>query len=269
MTLTGPVIGKQIKYNDDQNPVRGTVIMATYTRGLGSKIEKGVAPKYKAFQIPVVTRTEEIIRKIESLGENDVIMIKGVVCTRFMISRRICEKCGAIDSQSVTRAFVLPIDFIVLKQGIGLSEARNYTKEHAEFSNEVNLIGNVCTQPRRIANNPMSPLEYQIAVNRTYRIKEDPEDIKTDYPWVVSYGSYAMEEEAILQVNSQIMINGFIKTRQFVKGCRCQACNAPYSLQCQAMEITPYHVEYLRNYNSKTDNDGEEILGSTHYDLLE
>lgn len=268
VTLTGAIVGKQIRYNDDQNPVRGTVILSTYTRGLGSKLDKGVASKFKAFQIPVVSRTEDIIRKIELLKDNDVIMIKGVVCTRFMISRHICDKCGQIDSQTVTRAFVLPIDFIVLKQGLSFADARNYTKEHAEFSNEINLIGNVCTDPKRLNNNPMSPLEYQVAINRTYRIKEDSEDIKTDYPWIVSYGTYAIEEEAVIQKGSQIMVNGFLKTRQFNKTCRCQSCNAPYTLQCQAMEITPYHVEYLRNCNN-IDKDGEEITGSTHYDLLE
>ena len=269
MTLTGPIVSKQIRYNDDQNPVKATVILTTCTRGLGSKIQKGIAPKFKTFFIPIVSRTEEVIRKMESLNENDIIMVKGVVCTRFMLNKHICEKCGQIETQTVTRAFVLPIDFIVLKQNLSAAEARNYTKEHAEFSNEINLIGNVCRAPKRVGNNPMSPLEYQVAINRTYRIKEDSEDIKTDYPWIVSYGQYAMEEESVLQVGSQIMVNGFLKTRQFTKGYRCQECNAPYSIKCQAMEITPYHVEYLRNCNTKVDEEGNEILSNTHFDLLE
>lgn len=265
VTLTGPVIGKQIRYNDDRNPIKGTIILATCTRGLGT-LNKGVEPRYRSYQIPVVSRNERIIEKLENVGINDVVYIKGVVYTRNMINRHICENCGSIEDKPVTRAFVVPIDFIILKDHIEAETAKEFTKAHAEFSNEVNIIGNICVGPKRIGASRQSPLEYQLAVSRTYRIAEDGEETKTDYPWVVCYGQSTYMDEEVLQVSSQIMVNGFLKTREFLRHFECSECGEKFSIKCQAMEITPYHVEYLRNCNipETEDPDSEEVEGNSY-----
>ena len=90
----------------------------------------------------------------------------------------------------------------------------------------------------------------QIALNRKFRVKEDPPEIKTDFPWVKSQGTGAESDAKFLMKGSSVLIDGMIQTREFMQKTVCEECGQEYEWPDQAMEIVPYCTEYLLNCRS-------------------
>ena len=63
-------------------------------------------------------------------------------------------------------------------------------------------------------------------MNRKFRIQTDPPEIKTDYPWVKSYGENAKEDKNRLRVGSEVYIDGCLQARSVQRHAFCgQACD--------------------------------------------
>ena len=247
VSLLGPIMTITRKIGADGTPIRTVFSMVTCTRRQ-SNIDKGYDSTYNFIVVPVVTKNSKIMEKLQDLEKNDVVFIKGVLCTRRMTHRCVCPNCQNIEDRTVNRAYIVPIDLICLKKGIEYNAAREFMLEHSEFSNEINIVGYLCADPKRKQNdNVQTPLEYQIAVNRLFRIAEDGEEIRTDFPKIVSYGEASFMDEEVLHKGSQVMIDGFMRTSSFTIYYRCQNCDTKYPEKNQLMEIIPYNIEYLRN----------------------
>ena len=118
----------------------------------------------------------------------------------------------------------------------------------AEFANNLSVIGAVCTDViGRESGSGVSLTQYQIAINRKCRVKEHDGVIKSDYPWIKSFGSQADEDLKPLRKSSQVYIAGALQTREMSRFVICDNCSARLDYTESVAEIVPQDVEYLFN----------------------
>jgi len=249
------VIKKKPKFigNAEENTIKEAIFKMTVIRrdifGRGNSFE----PK---MDYPIVsTSSPEIIRQIIDLNltEGDVIEVKGTYKTKGIEIKCECPNCHKINSFSYQLNCVSP-QFVQRMAHFDTSaEGLSYLKNHAEISNICKVIGTVCVSGENFRNgeseNGDSFLKYKIAVNR--KIKEfdsvDKED-HVDYPYVCSFNDVAAGDRKMLKLGTMIYIDGFVHTSAPSIGVLCGECSTEFSTRVQNMNITPYSVEYLRDY---------------------
>ena len=141
------------------------------------------------------------------------------------------------------------------------------------------MFGQLCRDPKKIKpKEGLIVTQYQIAMNRKYRIATDPVESKSDYPWVKCYGQNAVNDYWRLHMGSEIYIDGCIQARSVQRHAFCgqatdvygkplfddyrnpiikkdslgnpAGCGEQYDWKDRAMEIVPYATEYLSGFYS-------------------
>ena len=154
------------------------------------------------------------------------LMVRGMVTTKMVPKKFRCDNCGR------------PVCLEGKYEALAL----------AEFANNLSVIGAVCTDViGRESGSGVSLTQYQIAINRKYRVKEHDGVIKSDYPWVKSFGSQADEDLKHLRKSSQVYIAGALQTREMSRFVICENCSARLDYMESVAEIVPQDVEYLFN----------------------
>lgn len=198
----------------------------------------------------IISRDEEIIKKMKDMNKGDLVYIKGVIVTRRVIKPSLCKNCKAENRTEGLITYFEPIYIEKLKHLSNESEIEAALLEHQEISNEIRIVGDICCDLSVVEdkNAKANSVRYQIAVPRTYRLKNSTEDEKTDFPRVRSYGKNAAEDLKRIHKGSQVLIDGYIQGLNFQRECECASCKAKYTWDDRFMEIVPYETEYLRNY---------------------
>ena len=136
--------------------------------------------------------------------------------------------------------------------------ALDYLATIRPTSNIVHAYGRLTRDPKKVI--PKSGLvisQYQIGLLRHLMIRDDPPEIRVDYPWVKSYGEAAESDKNRLMVGSIVHIDGFLQTRNVCRHLKCEFCGKNYDWIDKAMEVVPYETEYVKNYRS--DEEIEEV----------
>ena len=168
--------------------------------------------------------------------------ICGMITTKMVPKRFRCENCGVI-----TECESLVTEVISYGRPLCL-EGKYEALALAEFANNLSVIGAVCTDViGRDSASGVSLTQYQIAINRKYRVKEHEGVIKSDYPWVKSFGSQADEDLKRLRKSSKIYIAGALQTREMSRFVICENCSSRLDYTEAVAEIVPQDVEYLFN----------------------
>lgn len=191
---------------------------------------------------------------------NDMVVIKGVVSTKNVIKQITCKECGQRfsanskeDNDSSEEAtgmitYVTPIAVDIMKSNLTEEEAMKHLLMVREMSNEVQLIGNLCADPKAWDNGKATA--YQLGVNRKfYQIDDDP-SIHADYPYVRAVGNQAENDIEALSKGSLVLVDGYLKMRYFDRKNVCPYCGATRTWTDYAMETVPYSVEYLANFKT-------------------
>ena len=255
--------------------------------------EVGDHRKYMKCDNPIImTRDPKLIQEIESWNKYDIVHVKGMIASKRIMKSSICKECGMKNSQPGALVYVYPIYAEKIGSVETKEQAVEYLSDHREISNQLYVFGHVCGDPKKIK--PKSDLivtQYQIALTRKFRIRTDSPDIRTDFPWVKSYGDNAEEDKLRLRKGSEVYIDGCLQARSVLRHAICgQAfdmegkamfddemnpirktdangkpvgCGAVYDWQDRAMEIVPYSTEYLSNYNSDQEiekNENENVI---------
>ena len=124
-------------------------------------------------------------------------------------------------------------------------------KRRCEISNHALIIGTLCRDPeinRTINGTPIT--QYQLAIDRKCRVKEDAVDNRADYPWVKSFGEQAEKDYETLRTGSVVFIDGAIQKRDIARTDFCNQCQKEYEWNDWAVEIVPYSIEYMRDFNT-------------------
>ena len=107
------------------------------------------------------------------------LMVRGMVTTKMVPKKFRCDNCGVI-----TECESLITEVISYGRPVCL-EGKYEALALAEFANNLSVIGAVCTDViGRESGSGVSLTQYQIAINRKYRVKEHDGVIKSDYPWI-------------------------------------------------------------------------------------
>lgn len=195
----------------------------------------------------IYTRNPEMMNQVQTLAVGDMVDIRGVISSRECRKSTFCPECGHKNIKDGNIVYVTPI-YMCKRENADEAQGLQLLKARAEISNLVNVIGNLCREPSfYVDGNNREYAQYQLAVNRRIRIREDMEEIKADYPWVKTFGKQALEDSKALHIGSSVYINGALQTREIERKCTCEECGHEYTWNDAAAEIVPYYIGYLAN----------------------
>ena len=197
----------------------------------------------------IESRNEDYIKAMKVLKKGDMVEVKGVFTTREVLKVTTCPFCHTVNESEGNDAYITPIYIRRSEQELSDEECFELLKERAEVSNGVMLLGALCRDPVRYTDEQgREYAQYQLAVGRKYRIPEkDQEDVRTDYPWIKTFGQQALKDAEGLHTGSWVYIDGAVQTRQIRRTTICSKCGSEYPWADMVMEIVPYSTEYLAN----------------------
>lgn len=228
------------------------VIRGTRDVGDGRKFAKADDPR-------VMSRDPDILKEMDTWEENDIVFIKGVLCTKDLEKKVECPHCGHVSKQNGSLGYVNPIFAMRLGHVESLEAGIRFLNGKREISNQAYMLGVACRDPKRVEpKSGMVVCQYPIALNRKFFIRADPPEKRTDYPWVKSYGSNAEEDLRRIHVGTHVYIDGLLQARHVRRRVdSCKECHEPFEWRDQTLEIVPYETEYVRDFN--TDEDIEKM----------
>lgn len=225
----------------------------------------------------VISRNSVFIEKIADLNTYDIVEIKGFLNTRDVPKKRSCPYCGIGVQSSGNITYICPAYIGVRKHNIDQAESFAELKDNAEISNFVLFVGQVCIEPQIYHGKKITTAQYTIAVNRKQVDDNGDRSVRTDYIHIKSYGKVALSDEKFLKVGTNVLIEGLLQTRDFKRKEVCTACKKEYYWLESVIEVVPYSVEYLENYNEPEsrenlhesgNNSIKDILSDLDSDLL-
>lgn len=209
---------------------------------------------------PVISANQETIEMMTTLKKGDMCLVKGVLTTMNIRRPWICD-CGYKNEPVGQTTFITPI-FVEKIEGLSSLYPDTLDKEdviknegykslmkHNEISNTVQIIGTVCKMQELYDDGKSASLNFQVAVNRRYRLVDGDPEICTDYPWIRLYGDEAREVSKVISINSTLFIDGSLYTKNIKKKDYCENCGKEHDIPELVSEIRPYSVEYLHNCN--------------------
>lgn len=197
----------------------------------------------------IMTGDPEKIAEMATWKVNDMILIKGTVTTKEVTKSTTCIHCKHKNSVQGNVVFINPIALSAEKRNLTDEEALEELKKHVEISNNVTVIGTLCRDVSTYTSEKgLAISQYQLAVNRKFRLRDDAAENRTDYPWIKSYGDIGEEDAKFLHMGSVVLIDGMIQTRDVKRKTVCSECGEEYVWKDNALEIVPFSVEYLQNY---------------------
>lgn len=257
VTLYG-IVGKPpvIMRNSSGEYIRAMIPMATVRgyRSTGNYLDD-----IKYDRPTVMSGDPNIIKYMAELNQGDMVFVKGAITTKNVQKTTTCPHCGAKNTIPGTLTFVSPIFVEKREQDKPLEEAVKLVQKKWEISNEVTLVGTVCREPSLyVTSSGLELVTYQLAVNRKFRIKDDAEESRTDFPWVKSYGANADEDAKRIRKLSKVLINGRIQTRKRTRKQVCADCGQEYTWTDIVLEIVPYATEYLSGFRTNEEIAADE-----------
>lgn len=216
------------------------------------------------FDRPIIlTSDKEIIRAVKELKKYDIVEVKGSFRTKMSSRHKVCEACGETTTVDAPIQLINP-SFVgaVVTNIQNNTEGLNYLLNVAEISNIAKVIGRVCCPTDSITmaetENGVPYCRYQLAVNRKlYVADSDGEEDHADYPVVISYGDIAYDDHDVLQQNALVYLDGYIHVIQQERTTICPHCGATIPYKTASMTLSPYSMEYLRDFK-------DDVLESTH-----
>lgn len=242
--------------DDDGNYLRA-MCSITVIRG---ERDFGDTIKNLKYDCPVImTGMPAKVEEIASWHMNDMVEIKGVLTTKEVKKATICKECGHKNVVEGNVVYINPIWMERKENELTKEQALELLQKRCEVSNCLTVIGTLCrdVDVYRGGKGPTTA-QYQLAVNRKFRLKDDSAEIRTDYPWVKSYGGIAEDDSKFLKQGSVVFIDGMLQTRDILRTTTCEECGTSYQWQDSAMEIIPYEVEYLQNFITAEEQEAQE-----------
>ena len=225
--------------------------------------------KYMRHDFPlIISMDKEVLREMETWKENDIVMVKGVVTTTPIEKPSYCPNCkdeNGRATENLARGillYVTPIYASKAGECADKKEALSRVVDAREISNIVLCYGNLVRDPKYFKTITGTVItQYQVVMERKFRIRADSPDNRVDWPWVKSYGNQAIEDKLRLTKGSEVYIDGVLQARTVHRKTKCECCGEIYQWDDHTLEIVPYDVEYLNNY--KTDEILEKEEGQT------
>ncbi len=243
-------VAKDAKVSDEDGNYKAMIVVNVIAANRNTGTADKITPKAAVIVAAYNPKDGE---QLENLKENDIVSVKGTIVTRPVMKKKICPACGNISEVPGQICYVSPIGVRKIGSAPDAQTAYEHLKNTnvKEVSNEVYIVGNLCTEPTKIESlTTITAVKYQLAVPRNYRLLESLNE-DTDYPWIKSFGKKAEEQLEKLMVGSQVLVNGHLNPRFYRGETECANCGNTFEYEDKTLEIVPYEVEYLRHYKEK------------------
>lgn len=250
VTMYGQVVKlPRLYYNtsDIDNPARELIrIMGTLTIMRGIR-DFGAVDKRLRLDLPIImSGNKKMMKSMKYWELGDMIFLKGSLTTVNVKKSLACPHCNYVEQVDGTVAFVNPIFIKTEMKGLDVEQGNKDMKINSEISNRITVIGTACTEPVLFKTQTGQMItNYQLDVPRKYRIKEDDEANRHDFPFVKSYGFVADNDYRAISKGAMVFVDGAIQTREYIKPLTCNECGQEYRYKDTATEIVPYSTEYL------------------------
>lgn len=150
---------------------------------------------------------------------------------------------------------------ILVQETLTKEEETEWFEKMQETSNRVFMLGKLCMEPRFNPFNRRGRVcLYQLVTHRKVFVEEDDPNAKYDYPWIISLGEQAESDRDSLKKGSFVYIDGSIQSRQdfeVTKVCETEGCGYGLVIRESAMEVVPYSVEYISDWNKPPEEEPE------------
>ncbi len=220
----------------------------------------------------VISLEKKQVKEMATWKPNDTVLIKGTITSKFIDKPSYCPTCRDENGNSVVNMakgilmFVTPVFCRKIAHFDTKDEAVKDIIKSREVSNLAYLHGYLIKDPTYFKTKHETIVtQYQIGADRKLRIRTDSPDIRTDWPYIKSYGDQAIEDKMRLRQGSEIYLDGVVQARTVHRKTKCRCCGQIYEWEDQTMELVPYAVEYITNY--MTDNMLEQEKGKMAEDI--
>lgn len=208
----------------------------------------------------IISKEPAMIQVMDQVKLHNIVLIKGILSTTRVGKVSYCTHCGASNSIKGLMLYINPIHILPVKACDNPMDALHFLRDNSEISNELHLFGTLIRDPKKVS--PKTGLvitQYQIAMNRKYKIRTDDPTKITDYPWVKVYGDNAEEDRVRLHVGSEVYIDGCIQARRINRHAVCPECGEEYDWAENTMEIVPFSTEYIGDFYSDEEIEVREV----------
>lgn len=265
VTLFGQVIQPpRLLYNDSNPNNRSRKLVRTIgslavLRGIR---DFGAVDKRIRLDIPIVlSQNEKIMKMMKQWEQGDIVQIRGTLATVNVMKALTCPGCHQVESIQGMLCFINPIFMQTEDKGLTPEEGNKEMRRCSEISNRITVIGKACTEPELfITDKGQKITNYQLKIQRKYRIKEDDDTNRYDFPFVKSYGFVAENDKRAICEDGLVFIDGAIQTREYVRRHICPECGIEYDYRETTTEIIPYSTEYLTGCKTMEEIEEEKRL---------
>ena len=250
VTMYGQVLeAPRLRYNSSDPTATGRKLIQAmgYLAILRGIRDFGAVDKRVRTDIPIILSQNDKIMKLMATWEvGDIIELRGTLATVNIKKNLRCPHCGAVDQLESMLSFINPIFMKTEFKKLDAAGGNKEIRKNSEISNRITVIGTVCTAPELFVTDKGQKItNYQLDVPRKYRIKEDDETNRHDFPFVKSYGFVADNDYRAISEGSMVFVDGAIQTRDYIRKHTCSQCGEEYEYLQTATEIVPYSTEYL------------------------
>ena len=243
---------KYYRKRNAELPYRMTLSIRTMSRYLNSTDRN----KLMFDEIVVMTKSPEmIVYAAKELRKNDMLYIKGMLCTIDVIRQVICGNCEETFDEKGFTCYVHPIKIIKFSSGLSDEEGNMFIQDNAEVSNEVTIDGSVCSDVHFDPERNFA--YYKLAVKRSFHILEDDPEKRTDYPAINSYHTQAQRDSICIHKGTRMNVRGAIRVRPITRKMICPNCGNEEELEYRVLEIVASNINYTANW----DKPPEESIG--------
>lgn len=222
----------------------------------------GAVDKRIRLDLPIIlSQNEKIMKMMKHWEPGDIVQIRGTLATVNIIKPLQCPDCNSVEQVQRMLSFVNPIYMKTEFKKLSAEEGNSDMRHNAEISNRITVIGKACIEPEMfITDKGQKITNYQLDVPRKYRIKEDDESNRHDFPFVKSYGFVADNDKRAIRKDGLLFVDGAVQTREYVRKHVCPNCGAEYDYRETATEIIPYSTEYLTGCKTMEEIEEEKRL---------
>ena len=204
----------------------------------------------------IMSGVPDKIKEMAEWNVNDMVEIKGVITTRQANKNSFCTHCHNKNTIQGIITYINPVYLSKRETNISKEQGYELLKKRCEISNSVTLVGKLVRDPEYYSSDKgVKSCQYQIAVKRKYRLKDDSQENKVDFIWIKTFGSNAESDAKSLRKGSLILIDGILQTRGFDREVTCVHCGSTYTMEESVLEVIPYTVEYLQDFVTKEELD--------------
>lgn len=257
VTLYGQVSSEPLLLRESSQDPNSRIcrVLSSFTVIRGIRDFGAKDQRMRLDEVVVMSGNEKIMDFMKEWHLGDIVSLRGTLITNDYNKSCTCAECGHTQLYKGYSAYVYPIYVRLVAQGYTPEQGLAELRRNAEISNRITVIGKACSKPafhrHEKSGTPIS--SYIIDIERKYRVKEDLDSNRHDFPAIKSYGGIAENDYLAIEEGGLVFVDGQLQVRNYTRTFICENCGAEIQKLDNVTEIVPYSTEYLTGCHSMAD----------------